>query len=75
VRTFEDWVMYVFGGIVTIGSVVTARVVKLQDEHTKQLTDHAAAISALHETTKNTKESLARIESKLDRVIERERDA
>lgn len=67
--------MYVFGGMVAIGSVVTARVVKLQDEHTKQLAEHAASIAALGENAKNTKESLERIESKLDRVIEREHGA
>lgn len=74
-RTFEDWVMYIVGGVVTIGSVVTARVVKLQDEHTRQNANHAAAIAALNENAKNTKESLERIESKLDRVIEREHGA
>ena len=74
-RTFEDWVMYVFGGIVTIGSVVTARVVKLQDEHTRQLAEHAASIAALNANAKHTNESLGRIESKLDRVIERKHGA
>jgi len=75
VRSFEDWIMYVFGGIITIGSVVTARVVKLQDEHTGQLAQHAASLAALKENAENTKESLERIESKLDRVIERKHGA
>lgn len=74
-RSFEDWIVYVLGGFAAIGTAVVTNVTKRQDEHERKLTEYAASIAALSVSTVNTKESLERIESKLDRVIEREQGA
>lgn len=71
-RTFEDWMVYVLGGIGAVGMMVTGRVMKVQDEQAKKIAEHDEIISALVEAKDNTKASLERIESKVDRIIERE---
>jgi len=74
-KTFEDWVLYVLGGFTAIGAAITGRVIHVQDEHEDRLAKHDVALAALSVNGENTKESLERIESKLDRAIERKHGA
>jgi outer membrane lipoprotein-sorting protein len=74
-KTLEDWILYILGGFVAVGAAVTGRVIHIQDEHAERLAQHDASIASLAANATNTKESLERIESKLDRAIEREHGA
>lgn len=74
-RTFEDWVLYIYGGLAMVGMAVTGRVMKVQDEHANKINEHAETIAELRADRTNMKATLASIDSKLDRVIEREHGA
>lgn len=74
-KSFEDWIMYVFGGFVMVGSVVAGRITKVQDEQQRRLNEHDKKLAVLEAIAVGSKESLERMESKLDRVIEREHGA
>lgn len=74
-KSFEDWFVFIFGGFVATSTAVAKHLDGRTREVENKLDTHAESISELKADRTNMKESLERIESKLDRVIEREHGA
>lgn len=71
-KTFEDWLLYIMSGAVAVVATVGRGLYNMIEETDKRVDNHAAVIAELVEAKANTKAALERIESKVDKIIERE---
>lgn len=71
-KTFEDWLLYVIGGVVAVGTAAGRGLYNRIEGTDRRVDEHAAVIAQLVEAKANTKNALDRIESKVDKIIERE---